>query len=61
MGMYAITNNSNNQFNSAVSTYNPLREAYDSATTSENERIADALKAAFEPMITIPERPCAPM
>jgi hypothetical protein len=50
----------NNAYNSAVATYNPLREAYDSAMTAENERLADALKAAFDPIIVIPERPCAP-
>jgi len=59
--MYSQINGVYSAYNSAVAAYNPLREAYDSALDAETARLADALKAAFDPMITIPERPCAPM
>lgn len=52
--MYGITNANNAAYNTALGEYNPLREAYDSAVTAEGERVADVLKAAFEPMVTIP-------
>lgn len=38
-----------------------MRTSYDDASTAETARLADALKAAFEPKISIPARPCAPV
>lgn len=47
-------------YNALVNTYNPLKDAYNTALAAETARLADPLKAAFEPAVTIPERPCPP-
>ena len=58
--MYDMTTKSNDQFNSDNGAYEKLRTVYEDAKTAETARLADALKAAFEPVIAIPSRPCAP-
>lgn len=47
----------NNSFNSAVNTYNPLKDAYNKAVKDEKDRIKN--KPLDKP-ITIPQRPCPP-
>jgi len=58
--MYGMYNSQVSTFNSANSSYETLRKTYDDALTAENARLADALKAAFDPMIAVPTRPCSP-
>jgi len=58
--MYDMYNSQVNTFNSANSSYETLRKTYDEALTAENARLADALKAAFDPKIAVPTRPCSP-
>jgi len=59
--MYDTKTAENAAFNSLNSAYEGKRTTYDDALTAETTRLADALKAAFEPMISIPTRPCAPV
>lgn len=58
--MYGMYNSQVSTFNSANSSYETLRKTYDEALTAENARLADALKAAFDPKIAVPTRPCSP-
>lgn len=58
--MYDMYNSQVNTFNSDNSSYETLRKTYDEALTAENARLADALKAAFDPVIAVPTRPCSP-
>ena len=58
--MYDMTSKSNDMFNSDNGAYEKLRTVYEDAKTAETARLADALKAAFDPVIAIPSRPCAP-
>lgn len=58
--MYNMYNSQVSTFNSANSSYETLRKTYDEALTAENARLADALKAAFDPKIAVPTRPCSP-
>lgn len=59
--MYNMKKGDNDSFNNLNSDYEKKRVSYDDATTAEKTRLDDALKAAFEPMISIPKRPCAPL
>lgn len=59
-GAYAALSSEYASYDSAVATYNPLKDAYNTALAAETARAADPLKAAFEPAVAIPERPCAP-
>ena len=61
MAMYGMKSGDNDSYNNLNGDYEKLRTSYDDATTAETERLADALKAAFEPTISIPSRPCAPV
>jgi hypothetical protein len=58
--MYDMTTKVNDQFNSDNGAYEKLRTVYEDDKTAETARLADALKAAFDPVIAIPSRPCAP-
>jgi len=58
--MYDMTTKVNDMFNTDNGAYEKLRTVYEDAKTAETARLADALKAAFEPVIAIPSRPCAP-
>jgi hypothetical protein len=58
--MYDMTTKTNDMFNNDNGAYEKLRTVYEDAKTMETARLADALKAAFEPVIAIPSRPCAP-
>lgn len=54
-------------YNSVVTTYataktgyDALKTSYNSALTTEETRVGDFFKAAFEPAVAIPTRPCPP-
>lgn len=47
-------------YNSNVSSYDGKRKTYDDAIQADKDLKADALKAAFDPPIQIPTRPCPP-
>lgn len=49
-----------NSYNSVKGTYDGKRKTYDDALTAEETRQADVFKAAFDPALSIPERPCPP-
>lgn len=49
-----------NYNNNAANPYNKDKETYNKALKDEKERQKDLFKAAFEPAIKIPKRPCAP-
>jgi len=50
----------NTTYNSAKSTYDTDRTAYNTALSNEKTRAADFFKSIFEAPITIPTRPCQP-
>jgi len=47
-------------FNNAANSYNGLKSTYEKALDDETARKADVFKAAFEPPIAVPTRPCPP-
>lgn len=47
-------------FNNAANSYNGLKTTYEKALDDETARKADVFKAAFEPPIAVPTRPCPP-
>jgi len=47
-------------YNSAKSSYDGLKNTYETALDGETARKADFFKSMFEPVIAIPERPCPP-
>jgi len=61
MAGYAMKKADNDAYNTLNGDYEKMRTSYDDASTAETARLADALKAAFEPKISIPTRPCAPV
>lgn len=57
---YAGLQNVYNSYNGDLTTYNGLKDAYNTANTAEKDRDADFGKWLFEPKTEIPERPCPP-
>lgn len=49
-----------NDFNTKKMASNALVTAYNDAKAAETARMADAIKAVFDPKIVIPARPCPP-
>lgn len=47
-------------YNTDKDSYNTLKTAYNKALADEKTRKADVFKAAFDPPVTIPTRPCQP-
>jgi len=60
MSMYNMYSSQVSSYNTANNSYETLRKTYDEALTKETARLADALKAAFDPKIAVPTRPCSP-
>lgn len=58
--MYNMYSSQVSSYNTANNSYETLRKTYDEALTKETARLADALKAAFDPKIAVPTRPCSP-
>jgi len=47
-------------FNNSVTTYNELKDAYNTKAELENARNADSLRLFFEQEYLLPQRPCKP-
>lgn len=60
MSLYNMYSSQVSSYNTANNSYETLRKTYDEALTKETARLADALKAAFDPKIAVPTRPCSP-
>jgi len=60
MSMYNMYSSQVSSYNTANNSYETLRKTYDEALTKETARLEDALKAAFDPKIAVPTRPCSP-
>merc|ERR1711957_228710 len=60
MSMYDMYSSQVSSYNTDNNSYETLRKTYDEALTKETARLADALKAAFDPKIAVPTRPCSP-
>jgi len=59
-----MTNNYNTKveaYNTAVTAFNLLAANYNTQARAEAARLADSTKAAFDPPVAIPQRPCPPM
>lgn len=57
---YAALNTAYNSYNTVKGTYDTKVTTYNDAVTKETARTADFFKAAFEPAVAVPERPCPP-